>query len=77
MTSYDFGPAPDYRAAEAVRVLDRNDSHRFWFRAAVRNGQRLDLDEGNERSNLAASYLPHLSISRVDRTAAFLHQPQS
>ena len=23
------------RAARAVRVLDRNDSHRFWFRAAT------------------------------------------
>ena len=28
----DFGRAQDYRAAgRTVRVLDRNDSHRFWF----------------------------------------------
>jgi len=35
VTSDDFGLAQDYRAARAVRVLDRNDSHRFWFRAAT------------------------------------------
>jgi hypothetical protein len=30
----DFGLAPDYRAAvRTVRVLDRNDSHRYWFQA--------------------------------------------
>jgi hypothetical protein len=31
VTSDDFGRAQDYRAARAMRVLDRNDSHRFWF----------------------------------------------
>jgi hypothetical protein len=39
----DFGLAPDYRAAErTVRVLDRNDSHRYWFRAGHdQNGRAL------------------------------------
>src|SRR6476646_10201130 len=30
----DFGLAQDTAPPGAVRVLDRNDSHRFWFRAA-------------------------------------------
>ena len=36
VSSGDFSRARDDRAARAVRVLDRNDSHRFWFRAATR-----------------------------------------
>jgi len=50
----DFGLAPDYRAAlRTVRVLDRNDSHRSWFRAEHdRNGlARLGVDKGNARSS--------------------------
>ena len=31
VTSDSFCLAQDNRAARAVRVLDRNDSHRFWF----------------------------------------------
>jgi len=42
------------RRKSGLRVLDRNDSHRFWFRAAVLNGQRLNLHQGNERSSCGA-----------------------
>jgi hypothetical protein len=50
----DFGLATDYRAAErTVRVLDRNDSHRYWFRAGHdQNGRALlGLHKGNACSS--------------------------
>ena len=59
VTSCDFGQAQDYRAAEAVRVLDRNDSHRFWFEPRPR-GRRFNLSKGNVRSNLHFEQLPQL-----------------
>jgi hypothetical protein len=51
VTSDDFGHARDDRAAEAVRVLDRNDSHRFWFEPLPGCGQRLTSHIGNGRAD--------------------------
>jgi hypothetical protein len=50
VTSDDFGHARDDRAAEAVRVLDRNDSHRFWFEPRPGCGRRLTSQIGNRRA---------------------------
>jgi len=50
-TSDDFGHARDDRAAEAVRVLDRNDSHRFWFEPLPGCGRRLTRHIGNGRAD--------------------------
>lgn len=81
VTSDDFGHARDDRAAQAVRVLDRNDSHRFWFEPAPANGLGLTGQIGNKRAASMDQVSPRLCrrlstlpTNAPQRAAAFHNQ---
>ena len=77
VTSDDFGHARDDRAAEAVRVLDRNDSHRFWFEPLPGCGRRLTRHMGNGRADstpFAVRVFTTLMKAGVKRGAAYCHR---